>query len=518
MLGTLRKLLDSLLRPGRTRGGVQGGDTAGSEGGGAAACIRRAEALARDGRLEAALECYRACVRHHPAATSAYLGMGNTLVDLWAIEDALAAYEEALALAPDSAAIFSAILFHSHYRVPADPQWLFGQHRRFGNMMRKATPPGNAEFTLQPDPARRIRIGYLSANFSRHSVGYFVEPVIRHHDRRRYEIFCYYNHPLADETTARMRRDAAVWRDVADATDDAVERLIRDDGIDILVDLAGHSKGNRLGVFARKPAPIQMTWLGYPGTTGLEAVDFRITDAVADPAPDAQLWHTEQLLRIDDLFLCYQPAQDSPPVSTRDGAVAQVVFCSFNNIAKLNREMIRVWAGILAAVPGSRIVLKSAALTYSETRDRVLECFESQGVDAQRVDMQGWISDRNHHLEFYSGMDIALDTFPYNGTTTTCEALWMGVPVVSLAGNVHMSRVGATLLKCAGLRELVAGSTQDYADLAIALAHDQPRRAALRASLRDRLRSSPLLDHAGFTAKLERLYRQSWQAWCELGR
>lgn len=480
--------------------------------------IRQAETLAKAGRLNAALERYQTCVQAYPAAVDAYLGMGNVLVDLWSIEDAIAAYEKALEIAPYSSAIFSAVLFHSHYLAPADRERIFEQHRRFGEMTRKARPPGNARFALAPDPGRRIRIGYVSPNFSRHSVGYFVEPVIRHHDREHYEIFCYYTHQLSDETTARIHRLSDGWRDIADAHDDTVEEMIRNDGIDILVDLAGHSKGNRLGVFAGKPAPIQMTWLGYPDTTGLETVDFRITDSVADPAPGAEQLHTERLLRIGDIFLCYQPPEDSPPVNPHVSPASEVTFSSFNNVAKLNEETVKVWGKILAAVPGSQLVIKSASLNYPDTVDRVLDCFVRNGIAPGRVELRAWIMQRQQHLKLYDGIDIALDTFPYNGATTTCEALWMGVPAVSLAGSIHMSRVGATILRCAGLHELVAQSAEDYAAIAIALAHDQARRKLLRMNLRSKLLSSPLHDHKGFTRKLEHQMRQAWTAWCESQR
>ena len=274
--------------------------------------IRQAETLTKAGRLNDALERYQTCVQAFPDAVDAYLGMGNVLVDLWSIEDAIAAYEKALEIAPFSSAIFSTVLFHSHYLAPVDRERIFGRHRRFGQMMRQTRPPRNARFAPARDPRRRIRIGYMSPNFSRHSVGYFIEPVISHHDRRHFEIFCYYTHHLSDETTARIHRLADGWSDVADASDDTIETMIRNDGIDILVDLAGHSKGNRLEIFARKPAPIPMTWLGYPNTTGLETIDFRITDPVTDPAPGAEQLHSERLLRIGGIFLCYRPPDDSP--------------------------------------------------------------------------------------------------------------------------------------------------------------------------------------------------------------
>ena len=476
--------------------------------------VRQAETLARAGRINTALEYYRRCVQAHPRAYSAYLGMANALVDLWAVDEAVAAYGKALELAPHSSAIFSAVLFHHHYLYDASGDDMFDRHRQYGRMMRDTVAPPDGSYALAPDPARRLRIGYVSPNFSRHSVGYFVEPVIAHHDRERYEIFCYYSHPRSDDVTARMRALAARWRDVAAAHDDAVAQLIRSDGIDILVDLAGHSKGNRLGVFARKPAPIQMTWLGYPDTTGLATVDYRIADRVTDPAPGADQRHTERLLRIDDIFLCYRPPDDSPPVNERASAPSAVVFSSFNNIAKLNRQMICVWATILARVPASRIVLKSAALGYPDTVDRLADFLEAHGIEPGRDELRGWIKDRRQHLELYAAVDVALDTFPYNGTTTTCEALWMGVPVVSLAGSAHMSRVGATVLRACGLSELVAESPESYADIAVALACDQSRRAGMRANLRDRLRASPLFDHPGFTRKLEHMFRHSWEAWC----
>jgi predicted O-linked N-acetylglucosamine transferase (SPINDLY family) len=468
---------------------------------------REAEAHERAGRLNDALECFRAWTERDPRAVDAWLGVGNVLADLWSIEDALAAYRSALELAPDSASIFSGILFFSHYLVPADPDGLFELHRCYGELMRRTRPPRGGAGTHPPDPQRRLRIGYVSPNFSRHSVGYFIAPVIAAHDRSRYEVFCYYTHRLSDDTTARIRQAADGWRDVAGASDDALEALIREDRIDVLVDLAGHCKGNRLAVFARKPAPLQVTWLGYPDTTGLDTMDARITDAIADPAPEADTRHTERLRRIEGGFLTYEPPPDCPAVAAR--SAAPVVFGSFNHVAKLNPATIAVWADILARVPGARLVLKSGPLDRAETRNRVLECFERHGVAAARIGVEGWREDRASHLSAYAEVDIALDTFPYNGTTTTCEALWMGVPVVSRVGTVHMSRVGASLLGCVGLGEFAARSDAAYVATAVALAHDGTRRAALRAGLRDRLRASPLLDHAGFTRRLEARYLEA---------
>jgi predicted O-linked N-acetylglucosamine transferase (SPINDLY family) len=436
------------------------------------------------------------------------------LAHRWSIAEALDAYCKALELAPDSTSIHSGVLFFSHYLAPADPAGLFDLHRRYGEMMRRSRPPRAGERAVTRDPERRIRVGYVSPNFSRHSVGYFVAPVIAAHDRRRFEVFCYYTHRLSDDATGRIRQSADGWRDVATASDDALEALIREDGIDVLVDLAGHCKGNRLAVFARKPAPLQVTWLGYPDTTGLEAIDVRVTDAVADPAPEADARHTERLWRMDGTFLAYEPPADSPAIAARRGG-EPVVFGSFNHVAKLNEPTIALWAEILARVPGSTLVLKSGLFDHADTRDRVLESFERHGVAVARIEVHGWRADRGSHLALYGAVDIALDTHPYNGTTTTCEALWMGVPVVSRAGVVHMSRVGASILRCVDLGELVAESDARYVDLAVALAGDEPRRAALRTGLRERLRASPLLDHAEFTRRLEQCYLQVRRSHCD---
>ena len=517
-MSVLTKLVGNLFRARRN-----GADDASLAQGGAevanthATCeelLQRAGDAAQRGRLEAALGLYRACLQAHPRSLDACLGAAGVLVDLWSNEEAVTVYEKAREIAPASGQIYSALLFHRHYLSPVDPARLFELHRAYGTMMHKAWPrPAAANYPQLPDPERRLRIGYVSPNLSRHSVGYFIEPVIRGHDRRHFEVFCYYNHALSDDATRRMREAADGWRDIAGSDDDAVARMVREDGIDILVDLAGHSKGNRLGVFARGAAPVQITWLGYPDTTGLAAIDFRITDESADPAPAAEQHHTENLLRVGGSFLCYQPPADAPAPRPREAGMP-VVFSSFNNIAKVNAETLRMWGRILAGMPGSRLVLKSSALQFPDTVDRVTEALECNGVEPARVDLRGWIGERGQHLDAYGAIDIALDTFPYNGTTTTCEALWMGVPVITLAGPVHMSRVGASILRCAGLDELVAYDDAQYVNIAIGLARDAARRQTLRTALRTRVAASPLLDHAGFIGRLEAHCRHAWRAWC----
>lgn len=488
---------------------------AATEGDPADECLREGHACVAAGDLDSALECYRDCAASHPGSAKPLVAIANTLATLWRIEECIAAVDSALQLAPQDSELFSGTLLYHHYAEYPDARALFELHRRYARMVaekgqfRRVEPYPHAR-----DPERRLRIGYVSRNFSRHSVGYFIEPVIARHDRSRYAIYCYYTNPDADETTHRIARNAEVWRHVTAGGDDAFARLIEEDGIDILIDLGGHTEFNRLGVFARKPAPVQITWLGYPDTTGLSTIDYRITDAIADPFPESDDRHTERLLRLAPCFVCYQPPQDSPAVAIR-GAQERIVFGCFNMHYKVNERTIEMWARILHAVPDSRLVLKSMSLEHGQTASRLFERFEAHGVPRSRVDLRPWAAERGDHLTAYSEIDVALDTYPYNGTTTTCEALWMGVPVVTLAGELHMSRVGATLLPAAGLPELVAASADDYVRIAVNLARDAARRLAMRSHMRARLLASPLLDHSSLVSGLERELRAAWKAWCQ---
>ena len=485
-----------------------------------AAALELGLSLQDRGELAAALKVYADCARAHPREAGPHIRAGNVLRQLWRVEEGVGEHARALELAPgDNELILSSLLFSSHYFAEPDPQRLLESHRQYGRLLaaQLANDPA-PRHDVAPDPGRRIRVGYVSPNFSRHSVGYFIEPVIAQHDRERFEVYCYSNLASPDDTTARIRSAAGAWREVPGMNDHELAESIAADRIDVLVDLAGHTVGGRLPVFGRRPAPVQMTWLGYPDTTGLATIDYRITDGIADPAPGADARYTERLVRVPGLFLCYQPPQDAPAVSDRAGDPGSVVFCSFNVLDKVNERLIGMWADILRAVPGSRLLLKSRLLQRQEVVGRVAGCFGARGIEAERIELHGWAEDRADHLDLYARADIALDTFPYNGTTTTCEALWMGVPVVTLAGELHMSRVGATLLEAAGLPDLVAASPEAYVQTAVRLAQDVERRRRLRAGLRESLRASPLLDHAGFTRKLEAEIERAWRAWCDTSR
>ena len=317
------------------------------------------------------------------------------------------------------------------------------------------------------------------------------------------------------QTEVVSRAHADHWHDISGMSDEAAVQLIEANKIDVLVDLAGRSKNHRLGIFRRKPAPIQISWLGYPSTTGVSAIDYRITDTTADPIGAADDHHAETLLRLDGGFHCYTPPDPSPkPAPSPVNRNGYVTFGSFNNLAKVSENTIAVWSDILRQTPQSVLLLKSLSLGSRETRNTILAAFNASGIDANRIKLTGWIPQSETPLAAYHQIDIALDTFPYNGTTTTFEALWMGVPVVTVSGSRHAGRVGASILGALDLGDLVAFTTADYIAACTSLARDRKKLNSLRDSLRARLRVSSLMDGVGFTRRMEEVLRQTWRSWC----
>ncbi|MFH1604902.1 MAG: hypothetical protein ABIH03_13445, partial [Pseudomonadota bacterium] len=364
-----------------------------------------------------------------------------------------------------------------------------------------------------PEPERPLRVGYVSADFRRHALSYFAEPFLARQDPRAWRIFCYSSCARPDEVTQKLRGLAHEWRDIATLSDDAAARLVRDDRIDILVDLCGHSSGNRLLLFARKPAPIQMTWLGYMGGTGMAAMDYRITDHYADPEGIGDSEFRERLLRLPCSKWCYLPPVAMPECNALPALqTGYVTFGSFSGFSRVSNATLRVWALLLRRLPDSRLRVVTAP--SGESLDRMLEIFDAAGVDAARLDLVGRLP-LEAYLRQYLEVDIALDPFPMNGATTTCEGLWMGVPIISrTGGRSSVSRTSVSILGNAGLAHLVARSWEEYVDIALQLASDLPALAVLRATLRQRLRASPLLDAERFTRDLEALYRDAWRMWC----
>jgi protein O-GlcNAc transferase len=464
------------------------------------------------GHLSEAVTACEAAVRLKPGYADAYSNLGTALGNQGRLADATAAFERALALDPDHSSSFSNLLFLSNYDPDMSPAALAELHRGFGRRYESA---GVAPHDVDRDPGRTLRVGYVSPDFRQHSVAYFAEPLLAAHDPGAFEVTCYAAVKKRDDVTERLQSRAGTWRNILGMSDAAAAECIRADRIDILVDLAGHTAGNRLGIFARKPAPVQATYIGYPNTTGLARVDYRLTDASADPLGEDASLYTEQLYRLPRCFLAYGPPPEAPPVTARPGAAAgHVTFGSFNALTKVNPRTVAIWAAILHAAPNARLVLKNSSLVDAGTQARYRDLFATHGIAGDRLDLVGYLPERGGHLALYNRIDIALDTFPYNGTTTTCEALWMGVPVVSVRGDCHASRVGASLLAAVGLDELVAPSLEAYVALARDLAADPARLAAISRSLRGRLEASPLLDARSLARALEAAYREMWQRWC----
>jgi predicted O-linked N-acetylglucosamine transferase (SPINDLY family) len=477
----------------------------------------RAMLLRKVGRLSEAAEGLSSIVETDPTNAQAHAGLAALYKDEGKIEEALAHGRRAVELDPGNAEFHGNLIMNMHYSDCVTPSELFEAHRAWGLAH---APTGVAPVQrIEPcDPEMPLRIGYVSPDFRRHSVAYFISSILANHDRSRHTVFCYSNlvPDRTDAMTTLLRGRADVWREIATMSDQYAAEMIGADGIDILVDLAGHSAGNRLGVFALRAAPVQITWLGYPGTTGMVDMDYRLTDLIADPAPEADRFCTEHLIRIPNGFLCYEPAQDAPnPGPLPHDRNGYVTFGSFNNLAKVNDALLVAWGTILKTVPRSRLVLKSIALADDNVCKHLLRRFGALGVDTGRVELVSWQPKTTAHLGLYQQIDIALDTFPYNGTTTTCEALWMGVPAITLQGETHANRVGASLLSHVGLPELVADTSQQYIEFATALACDVDRLRLLRATLRDRLRGASLLDCRGFTYRLEQCYRHVWRHYCD---
>lgn len=448
---------------------------------------RQAEALAQ----LAALAPGQAAHAHALGLSLCYSGR---------VREGVRAFRRAIALDPEFDAPYSCLAMGLQMLPEVSPARVFRAHRAW-----PADPPAPAI----PGPRRQpgvLRVGYVSGQLFDCSPAFFFEPLLAAHDRRQIRPYCYANVSQPDAVTRRLRALAAGWRGISALDDEAAAEAIRRDRIDVLIDLDGHAHGHRLGVFSRRAAPVQMTYLGYPNTSGLAEMDYRVTDSACDPPGETERFHTETLLRLDPCFLTYRPPSDAPETSPLPaGAHGPVTFACFAAMPKLHAGSIAVYASVLRAVPGSRLMLKNRALADPATAARIERAFYREGINASRLRLLGYIPQRGSHLALYRDADLALDSFPYAGTTTTCEALWMGVPVVSLVGRTHVERVGLTLLRQAGLADLATPSREEFIRIAVEWAADRARLARVRRGLRRRLRASALLDAAGHARRWEAL-------------
>ena len=467
----------------------------------------------------------RRAIALDPRMAHAYVSLGNTFQSRGRFAEMEAAYRKAVALDPSLQAVRESLatipLMSRLYDDKATPAMIHTAHRSWGDAVvaemasaaAKATPFANSR-----DPERRLRVAYLSGDFRYHAVSFFFQPLLAHHDPHVVEVFCYSEVEVPDPATRFLQSIGGTWRNTHGVSDSDLRAALRADRIDIAIDLAGHTTGNRLRALAVKAAPVTATWLGYPATTGLGTIDWRVTDAIADP-PGQEAFHTEKLMRLPAVFLCYNPYITPIPDVAPLPALAHgsITFGSFNSPLKLSPAAIAAWARILDAMPDSRLVLKSIAFVEPTQRSQFLARFSALGVGADRIELREPQPELPAHLASYGDIDIALDPFPYNGTTTTCEAMWMGVPMITLIGERHAARVGVDLLTQVGLAELAAPDVDTYVALSIGLARDLPRLTQLRGALRARLRASPICDGPRFARDFEAALRDMWGAWCRAG-
>lgn len=506
-------------------------------------------ALMALGQLGAAEECYRAALQFEPDHAEALNNLGNALKDQGKLLDAITCYQQVLTRQPqyseahhnlakaykDLGRINEAI---EHYRtaVSIKPEFLDSHHNLLMAMhhssecseteIRDAAIELSRKFerTTQnrlggivvPAHRQKLRIGYVSGDFRSHPVGYFLARVLSSHDKEAFEIVCYSNTQITDATTEQLTANVLQWRDISNLSDSEASEVVKNDGIDILVDLSGHTARNRLSLFARKPAPVQATWLGYFGTTGLPEIDYIVADRFVAPA-GAEIRFSERILRLPDSYLCFSPPEMGMPIASRlgDDGTSLTLGC-FNNLAKVSEGVITAWASILTEMPNCRLFLKTNFLNDPSVQAEIERQFASNGIGSERLILEG-PSPREELLQAYNRVDIALDPFPYGGGTTTAEALWMGVPVVTVRGDRWVGRVSESILETIGLPGLVARDLFQYREIVRDLSTNRPYLHSLRESLRPLMERSPFCDGPRFASALEAGYRSMWQTWCAGG-
>ncbi|MGZ5817241.1 MAG: O-linked N-acetylglucosamine transferase family protein [Burkholderiaceae bacterium] len=454
--------------------------------------------LHKEGRLHEASALLKTALIRKPDFPEALNNLGTLYKDLGQLDEAITCLRRAVQLKPDYDAACSNLLFALNYAPGLSLDDVYREHLQFGQRGAAQARPGKV-----PHPARKLKIGYVSGDFRQHTVAYFIEPILAHHDRARFEIICYCNN-AADDTTVHLQRHVDSWRDIQFMNAQQAAQQIRNDDINILIDLAGHTAHNRLDIFALRPAPVQLSWLGYFNTTGLASVDYLLSDPVSSPHDDRQRF-SETVLRMPHVRLCYQAPDHAPePAITPALRNGHITFGSFNLLTKLNGDVIASWAQILNAIPDSRLLLKSRSFSEPAMQTRFIEDFKCHGIARERLILRTH-SPHAEMLAEYADMDIALDPFPFNGGLTTCEALWQGVPALALRGSALIGRQSASFLAALEMDDWIAESQQDYVDRAIRHASDLVALAKIRTDLREHMRRSPICDASKFTRDYENL-------------
>jgi protein O-GlcNAc transferase len=462
------------------------------------------------GHIAEGIECLDKALQLDPFLVAASSARALGLQRLYKTEESLDLHNSILWMEPQNARVLSARNMLLNYLPSQDRQSVFEAHKEFGALFAK----DEFQVFFNPqEPDKKLRVGFISPDLRHHSVAFFLKPLLENLDPSRVQTLLYHSHHTEDATSAALRKLASKWTNLNGVEDDAAATLIQRDAPDILIDLAGHSAMNRLPLLSRGLAPVQISYLGYPNTTGVQAITHRLVDEITDPSGDADAFATEKLIRFSPCAWTYEAPTDAPSPAIPDEK-ASITFGSFNNFLKVSDKTLAVWAKILAQVPNSRLFVKSVYLDDPEVRKNVLERITTAGITEDRVEISGFFAATQDHLAAYNRVDVALDTFPYNGTTTTCEALWMGVPVVSLIGDRHAARVGLSLLTAIGHAEWAAENEHAYIEKAVALAEDRALRSQLRDSLRGQVAGSRLCDHTGQATRFEAALRQTWGEWC----
>ncbi len=468
-------------------------------------------ALKAKGQIDDAIEKYQKALRLKPEFPEAWINLSNSQEALGLIESAIDSCREALRHKPDYVTAHSYLLYLMSYNVLYYPTRILEEHRNWDAIHGGKQKAHTFSHSSSGGPDKRLKIGYVSPDLRQHAVSLFFEPILKNHDRNKVEIFCYVEVSKPDAVTERLKMMADKWRTTVALSDEKVAHMIYDDKIDILIDLAGHTADSRLRVFTYKPAPIQVTYLGYCTTTGIKAMDYWITDMVLHPKDTIEL-AVETIIRLPRCWICYQPPADAPKIEQRTCTNNGVTFGSFNNLSKITPNVIACWSQILKEVPDSRLFLKARLLADPFIQERILVQFAHQGLSRERITLS---PHTPLYMADYAKVDIALDTFPRTGGATTADAIWMGVPVITLVGQRYIERQGASMLKAVGLEKYIASTLEDYITKAVVLAKDHERRIELHTSLRELMANSPLCDGRDLTRELEDAYRKIWHTWCE---
>jgi predicted O-linked N-acetylglucosamine transferase (SPINDLY family) len=455
--------------------------------------------------------CYKQVLSLNPENPAALNNMAVALRNSGKLDEAILLLKKSLQVRPDHVATISSLLFSMVYSARVSPDEFYETACRYGALLTRDFSP-QYKFGNDKRPDRKLRIGYVSADFFFHAVNNFFEPLLFNHDRNKFEIFAYANVQNPDAVTSRLRAGFDCWRDIRGLGPHAAADLIHADRIDILVDMSGHTGDHSLAVFALKPAHLQVSWLGFPATTGIAQMDYRITDIHAEPEGMTEKYNVEKLCRLPEIFACYKPREGTPDVTLRAPFEdnGYVTFGCFNNFAKLSDEVLEVWAQILQKTPESCLLLEIADL--EDFRDDVSEKLRAAGLPLGRVILENRKPENQFNL--YNSIDIALDPFPCNGGTTSMDALWMGVPFITLAGDYFAARMGVTILTNAGLSELITASKAEYVDKAVFIASSRDELIRLRAGLREKFMASPVMSQSSFAKNMEAAYRTMWEEYC----